>query len=397
MLGFIQSDGSIFFGLRMNAPFTLGPDGLPKPNMYWDLSFSQNLYANVLLPLKAALERFGFSPDFFPRAKRGTVRFSRMYQIRHMFQCLDEHIPHPWFIGQKARNVLILRYVLQHNKALTGAQLVGLHFSLHKSSRFDSDVPKRKWTRAKVCHALGLSLDDVEAASEPILAVLDQRYAIEQDHMAQRLKSAESVLNPFYVVVFFSGDGVAYVEKPTFTFNRQGQPCVNLWPCIGFFVETHAKLMLSAMVTYFSLQNDKAQPRSGSFELRLKGQADVKNVLDVLSNPTNRVAHVHVGRVAELNLLQWACDLKQHKGEPKNLYRQLEAFQAENFRVAFLTGSYKNKTYTYETITQAMAEHLGVPSSQCRPYSFYTSELPPADYLDRPGVQNPVRLPKPKA
>ena len=174
-LGAVQTDGSVYFSLRMGQPFTVGPDGKPKPNTSWVVRFDQNVNANMVLELQAALKKHGFKTDYFlnQTTKVGGFRFNRQRNVDALFRFLEEHIIQPWFIGQKMRNVLIMRHVLKYGKSLTGAELIGLHFSQHKNKTSDLDTPKHKWTRTAVCAALGLSLDQVEKASVPILTKID--------------------------------------------------------------------------------------------------------------------------------------------------------------------------------------------------------------------------------
>ena len=298
----------------------------------------------------------------------------------------------PWFIGQKARNVLIMKYVLKHHDDLTSAELVGLHFSQHKNKASDPDVPKHKWTREKVCEILGLSLTEVEIASKPILDKIDVEHAQSQKAEQGRFLS----LNPFYVVAGFSGDGVSSLEKPFLAFDRENRPYVRLMPTIGWFAETYARDFVFAMGVYFRLPVKKPTPRQGSVELQVRAQASIDRVLFRLADADHAEAHVHKVKVAQLNLLAQACALRRETGGYVQDYAALEALMAESFRVAFLSSHYKTRTYTYDTITVAMAKHLGLSTDVCKPYGFYVSEAPPADYLDRSGVSDPIVLPKPK-
>lgn len=176
MLGSVQTDGSVHFFLRMKESFSIGPDSKWKPKTGWMISFDQNLNANVALELRAALNGYGLKMDFYPREKRGSIRFNRKRDVHYLFKVLDRIITKPWFIGHKSRNVIIMRYVLEHNVNLTGAALVGLYFSQHKTKTSDLDTLKRKWTRKVVCDTLNLSLNQVEKACASILTQIDEDY-----------------------------------------------------------------------------------------------------------------------------------------------------------------------------------------------------------------------------
>lgn len=203
-------------------------------------------------------------------------------------------------------------------------------------------------------------------------------------------------MNPFYIVGAFSGDGIVYLEKPQFKYDRHKQPYVKLVPCLGWVTETHAVQFLEAMAAYFNLPFKKYKRRPGSFELIIRAKADVEKMLAKLSNLDHKKAHVHRIKVAELNLLQWVCDLNQQTGGYIRSYESLEKIMAESFRVAVLNGYYKKRSYNYETITEAIAFHLKVPLRQRKPYSFYVQESFPTDSLNKPDVFFPIELPKPK-
>lgn len=395
MLGLVQSDGSTFFSLRMSQSFTTGLDGKPRPNTSWTFEFGQNLNANVLLELQNALMALGLDTDYRPRENRGVVRFIGQIRVQHLFVFINKHLNQPWFMGQKARNILLMQYVLDHYKTITTAQLVGLYFSQHKNHCSEPDIKKLKWTRKKVCKALDLSLIDVDRASKPILKKIDAQHKKQQDQTLKSLKKNANVLSPFFIIGFYTGDGITYLEKPTFNYDRNKQPYIGLVPCIGFTVETSAVKMLDALRLYFKLPDKKYTLRAGSYEMLIRSQNLVNLILQKLSDNNHKNVHIHKIRVAQLNLIWIASQLRLQTNNHITDYEKLEKLMAESFRVAFESGTYKSRTYTYQMITQAMAKHLNVSLNIRKPYSFYVVQSPPKNYLTQMVYIKPIEVKPP--
>ena len=99
-----------------------------------------------------------------------------------------------------------------------------------------------------------------------------------QNQIRQQLTQS-FYLDPFYVVGAFSGDGIVYLEKPQFKYDRHKKPYIKLVPCLGWITETRAVQFLEAMTAYFDLPSKKYHRRSGSFELTIRAKAGVEKVL----------------------------------------------------------------------------------------------------------------------
>lgn len=210
------------------------------------------------------------------------------------------------------------------------------------------------------------------------------------------LKKPGENFYPFFMVGAFSGDGISFLERPILRFDGNDKPYISLVPCVGFITEIYAKSFLVVLRRYFDLPYKKAKPGKGSFEYTARAKSDVKKVLSCLSDANHGPAHVHEIKVAQLNLLSDACRIRDKYGGRVRNYAELEALIAESFRIAFLAGTYVNRKYSYETITVAMAYHLGLGPEVCKSYSAYVNMPYPAGYEVWAANLKPVDLPKPK-
>lgn len=113
LLGFIQSLGSLLFHLRMSQKFITAPDGKPKSNTAWEVSFSQNLYADVILQLRQALQSLNLTSFFFPKERRGTVRFvSSKRLVETWLAFMTQHVPHRNLGSSVKKPAMCLLYVM---------------------------------------------------------------------------------------------------------------------------------------------------------------------------------------------------------------------------------------------------------------------------------------------